>query len=110
VTAVLGALLGWLAGSVLRIRRAHVEAAMRAAGVASPAAAARAMYASLGRSVFEFLWLAVRGAPALAAVRVDEASRAAWDGACAKGRGVVVAASHTGNGTSQRAPSRARSR
>ena len=32
VVRVVGGLLGWLAGSVLRIRRAHVEASMRAAG------------------------------------------------------------------------------
>ena len=30
-----GAVVGWIAGSAFRIRRAHVEAAMRAAGVSS---------------------------------------------------------------------------
>jgi KDO2-lipid IV(A) lauroyltransferase len=94
---VLGGLLGWLAGSVLRIRRAHVEGAMQAAGVAHPGRQARAMYRALGASVFEFLWMAVRGAPALAVVAIEAASRARWAQALSGGRGVVVAASHTGN-------------
>ena len=42
-----GALIGFLAGSVLRIRRAHVEVAVRRAGIDRPAQVARAMYASL---------------------------------------------------------------
>jgi KDO2-lipid IV(A) lauroyltransferase len=97
VVRVLGALLGWLAGSVLRIRRRHVEDSMRAAGIARVAATARAMYASLGRSAVEFLWMAARGRPALAGVRFDEASRVRWQEALGQGSGVVVAASHTGN-------------
>jgi KDO2-lipid IV(A) lauroyltransferase len=92
-----GALLGWLAGSVLRIRRGHVERAMRAAGLPSPARQARAMYASLGRSAFEFLWLSRRGGDALRHVTVDPASDAIWRAALAEGRGAVLAASHTGN-------------
>ncbi|MGD0529725.1 MAG: lysophospholipid acyltransferase family protein [Polyangiaceae bacterium] len=94
---VLGALLGWLAGSVLRIRRRHVEASMRAAGVGPAAAEARAMYASLGASAMEFLWMAARGPAALDGVRFDEGSRARWEEVLGRGRGVVVAASHTGN-------------
>jgi len=94
---VLGALLGWLAGSVLRIRRRHVEASMRAAGIPRTAVEARAMYASLGVSAMEFLWMALRGRPALDRVRFDAASRVRWEDALGQGRGVVVAASHTGN-------------
>ena len=94
---VLGALLGWLAGSVLRIRRRHVEESMRTAGIARVAVEARAMYASLGASAVEFLWMAVRGRRALEGVRFDEASRVRWREALGRGRGVVVAASHTGN-------------
>jgi KDO2-lipid IV(A) lauroyltransferase len=93
----LGAFVGWLAGSVLRIRRSHVEAAMAAAGLPRPAAQARAMYAALGASALEFLWLAARGRRALACVRIEGASHEAWERALAKRRGVVVAASHTGN-------------
>src|SRR5262249_24579739 len=89
--------LGWLAGSVLRIRRAHVEASLRAAGIPRAAAHARAMYRALGVSAMEFLWLAVAGRRALAHVRIDDASRERWRDALSRGRGVVVAASHTGN-------------
>ena len=94
---VLGALLGWVAGSVLRIRRAHVEAAMAAAGIGRPGEQARAMYAALGMSAVEFFGMAVRGRAALGCVRIDEASRGRWERVLAEGRGVVVAASHTGN-------------
>jgi KDO2-lipid IV(A) lauroyltransferase len=93
----MGAALGWIAGSLLRIRRAHVEGAMRRAGIAEPAASARAMYGSLGRSVFEFLWMASRGEEATARAAFDAASGESWQKAVALGRGVVLAASHTGN-------------
>jgi KDO2-lipid IV(A) lauroyltransferase len=94
---VVGAALGWIAGSILRIRRGHVEASMRASGVARPAREARAMYRSLGVSAAEFLWIAGRGPEALAQVRVDGASRVRLAGALAAGRGAIIAASHTGN-------------
>jgi Kdo2-lipid IVA lauroyltransferase/acyltransferase len=92
----LGVLLGWLAGSVLRIRRVHVERSMRAAGIDRPARQARAMYASLGWSAMELLWTALRR-PVLEGARFDPISRALWNHALGQGRGVVVAASHTGN-------------
>jgi KDO2-lipid IV(A) lauroyltransferase len=92
-----GLLLGWLAGSVLRIRRAHVEASMRAAGIDDVRRHARAMYASLGVSLLELLWMSVRGGRALERVALDPASSARWRQALGEGRGVVVAASHTGN-------------
>jgi KDO2-lipid IV(A) lauroyltransferase len=92
-----GAALGWIAGSALRIRRAHVEGSMRTAGVADPAGQARAMYASLGTSALEFLWLANRGADATQHVTIAASSAADWRRARARGRGVVLAASHTGN-------------
>ncbi len=98
---VLGLGLGFVAGSVLRIRRASVEEAMRRAGVADVPRAARAMYASLGRGVFELLWL--RGARSDRRARAL-ASHVVWeDGAfetldAALRRGpVVLAAGHTGN-------------
>jgi KDO2-lipid IV(A) lauroyltransferase len=93
----LGALVGWLAGSVLRIRRAHVEEAMEAAGVEGAAREARAMYSSLGAGALELLWMSGRGAEAVAHASIDEGSRARWRGVLAGGRGVVIAASHTGN-------------
>jgi KDO2-lipid IV(A) lauroyltransferase len=95
-----GRMLGWLAGTVLRIRRDHVEDAMRAAGIEGPRRQAAAMYASLGRSAFEFLWLAGRGGAgveALAYVGIDPASEGVWRALGADRGGVVLAASHTGN-------------
>jgi KDO2-lipid IV(A) lauroyltransferase len=94
---VAGWVLGWLAGSVLRIRRAHVEVSMRVAGIAQPCSRATAMYRALGVSAMEFLWLAVAGRRALAHVRIDDESLERWRDALSRGRGVVVAASHTGN-------------
>lgn len=93
-----GAFLGWLAGSVLRIRRAQVEAAMARAGIASPRREAAGMYRGLGLGVFELLGLAGGGAQDLdAAIGFDDRSRAEWDRARRAGKGIVVAASHTGN-------------
>jgi Kdo2-lipid IVA lauroyltransferase/acyltransferase len=94
---VLGGLVGWFVASVLRVRRAHVERAMRAAGLADPQAEARAMYRSLATSALEFLRLAARGMEATGHARIDGASRARWQEALGRRRGVVVAASHTGN-------------
>lgn len=70
---------------------------MRVAGVEQPEREARAFYAELGISAVEFLALAVRGSKALEHVWIDEPSRARWNEALALNRGVVVAASHTGN-------------
>jgi KDO2-lipid IV(A) lauroyltransferase len=94
---VLGAALGWVAGSVLRIRRSHVRRAMRGAGIDDAEAVARRMYQSLGTSAAEFLWLAARGEAATQYVAIDPSSRSRWREAIARGRGVVIAASHTGN-------------
>jgi Kdo2-lipid IVA lauroyltransferase/acyltransferase len=70
---------------------------MRTAGVGAPAREAGAMYAALGRSALELLWLAGRGREAASHVTIDTDSAAAWRSALSGGRGVVVAASHTGN-------------
>lgn len=94
----LGAAIGLLAGSVLRIRRRHVEASLRAAGVEPASPIARGVYVSLGVGLVELLWLAGR-APSAIDDRFEMAPRAAAalrDGA-ALGRGVVVATAHTGN-------------
>src|SRR5580658_2485783 len=92
-----GAVVGWTAGSVLGIRRGHVLRAMRAAQVNRPTQTARAMYRSLGVSAMEFLWLAARAGSAEGHVRLAGEAAAVWDEAMARGRGVVIAASHTGN-------------
>src|SRR5580658_6474867 len=93
----IGAVLGWIAGSVLRIRRGHVEEAMRRAGVADSAGRARAMYRALGRSALELLWLGGPVAGQGTHARIDTASTGPWRDAIGRGRGVVIAASHTGN-------------
>jgi KDO2-lipid IV(A) lauroyltransferase len=94
----LGAALGFLAGSVLRIRRRQVEASLQRAGIAPSSAVARGMYASLGTGIFELLWLAGRPPSALAGwCTMDPACAAALHRAAALGRGVVVATAHTGN-------------
>ena len=92
----LGAALGFLAGSVLRIRRRHVEASLRAAGLADTIAPR--VYASLGTGVFELLWLAGRRPEAVdACFTVAPEAAAALARAREDGRGVVVATAHTGN-------------
>ena len=106
----MGRAIGWLAGSLVRVRRAHVQQAMTVAGIAAPARQADAMYASLGRSAVEFLWLAGRerrgragreiagrGGEIARHVTLDPGSSERWRRAVLGGRGVVIAASHTGN-------------
>jgi KDO2-lipid IV(A) lauroyltransferase len=94
---IAGALLGWVAGSVLRIRRRHVEDSMAAAAIERPREVARGMYRALGVSAMEFLWMAMAGERALRRVRIEAGSVDAWRAAVAGGKGVVVAATHTGN-------------
>jgi KDO2-lipid IV(A) lauroyltransferase len=55
------------------------------------------MYAALGASAIEFFWMAWRGAGALAHAQIEAGSVAAWREVLARGRGVVIAATHTGN-------------
>ena len=99
--ACAGAVLGWLAGSVLRIRRSAVETAMGRARVPDPRGVAASMYRGLGTGVFELLWLAgVRAERREAAVRehvqLDDDFAVALHEACERGP-VVLAASHTAN-------------
>ncbi len=93
--SVFGDALGAFVGGALRVRRAHVEESMARAGVADARENARAMYASLGRSVLEVLWMA--GAPRNLedVVTIDASARRVLSDA--KSRGAVLAASHTGN-------------
>lgn len=98
--APLGALLGWVAGSALRIRRSLVEAAMERAGVDDPRATAGAMYRELGHGLVELLWIAGAAASRrealIARVAIDDEALRALDDAIARGP-VVLFASHTGN-------------
>ncbi len=55
------------------------------------------MYRALGIGVFELLWTKGRDVPLSTFACIDEPSRAALARARASGRGIVLAASHTGN-------------
>jgi KDO2-lipid IV(A) lauroyltransferase len=89
VCRVLGAVLGFLAGSVLRIRRRHVDESMERIGARN---AAPAMYCALGTSIFELLWLASLPSARREAV-IDR--HVAVDPLPAGP--AILAASHTGN-------------
>ncbi|HVW28589.1 MAG TPA: lysophospholipid acyltransferase family protein [Polyangiaceae bacterium] len=81
-------------GDVLRIRRAHVEAAMTRAGVRDPSRTARAMYGSLSRGLLELLAMAfARPAERLS----NEFPWPAIDAIVGEGRGAVIATAHTGS-------------
>jgi KDO2-lipid IV(A) lauroyltransferase len=106
VAGLVAALPGWaleflvgamafLAGTVFRVRRHHVEDAMRRAGIADPSREASRMYGRLAKGAVEFL--AAAGGRDQLVVEVDPASEARLQAARAKGRGIVIAASHTGN-------------
>jgi KDO2-lipid IV(A) lauroyltransferase len=101
VALAFGAFIGFLAGSVLRIRRAHVEGTMRGAGisVADNGWFAGQMYRAMGASLAELLWLAGRGGLAKPSqlASLDAASRTKLKRALARGRGAVLATGHTGN-------------
>jgi KDO2-lipid IV(A) lauroyltransferase len=92
---VLGGAVGAFTGDLLRVRRAHVEHAMARAGVDAPAETARGMYASLGTSFLEALWLTGARRELGCVARFDAAARGVL--AEVRTRGVVLAASHTGN-------------
>jgi KDO2-lipid IV(A) lauroyltransferase len=92
----LGAALGILAGSILRIRRRHVDASLQAAGL--PKGIAPRVYASLGAGVFEVLWLAGRPVAALdPRFAISPEGAAALARAASLGHGALVATAHTGN-------------
>jgi KDO2-lipid IV(A) lauroyltransferase len=94
----LGAVLGWIAGTVVRIRRRHVVASLAGAGFERADAVADGMYRALGVGVFEFLWLAGRPRQRLESIaRLTPPAVAALRAADRRGRGIVIAGSHTGN-------------
>ncbi len=89
-------MLAWVVGRLLAVRRAHVVAAMRRAGVANVEHTANAMYASLGRGLCELLWAGLRPRRALdARVVLDDA--VAQRVASLAANGAVIATAHTGN-------------
>jgi KDO2-lipid IV(A) lauroyltransferase len=85
--------LAVLVGDVLRIRRAHAEAAMARAGIADPGRTVRAMYRSLGRGLVELLTIAFsapgrRLAPSFPWTPVESLTSQG---------GAVIATAHTGS-------------
>jgi Kdo2-lipid IVA lauroyltransferase/acyltransferase len=93
-----GTAIGWLAGSVLRIRRAHVEAAMHRAGIEPAGRLASRMYVSLGTALLEFLWMAGRPRRAIdPVVTFSPDATALWDRPRRAGQGRIVVTAHTGN-------------
>jgi len=94
----LGAALGWFAGSVLRVRRKHVETSMKRAGVADVSRSAALMYRSLGVGLFELLWMSARPEePPPYSLRLTKRAGDLLNEAFSLGRGVVVTTAHTGN-------------
>lgn len=89
------ALLAFVVGDALRVRRRHVESAMVRAGVDDASRWARQMYRNLALGLCELFLMALRpSSRAFAGVALPEptmAEIAAW------GRGAVVATAHTGN-------------
>ncbi|NOU29208.1 MAG: lysophospholipid acyltransferase family protein [Polyangiaceae bacterium] len=89
-----GRVLGFIAGSVLRIRRRHVDEAMRIAGVHG--AAAPRMYRNLGYSLAELFWFAGRRRDVAEHAVFREGDEAKLRALLAEGP-VVFAGAHTGN-------------
>ncbi len=94
---VFGGAIGALTSDVLRVRRAHVEASMARAGIANTTETARGMYRALGTSFVEVLWLAGARRDLSTLAHPDANARRVLAVARDRGRGVVFAASHTGN-------------
>jgi KDO2-lipid IV(A) lauroyltransferase len=93
-----GALVGWVTGSLFRIRRAHAVAALRCSGLAHPGRIASQVYASLGSMAFEFLWMSGRaGRPLDDLVQVSPDDWKQIERLIERGRGLVVATAHCGN-------------
>lgn len=85
---LLGAILAFLVGDVVGVRRRHVVGAMARAGIDDPEAIASAMYRSLGTGVFELLFARSLTARVKLDPRALEHIQA---------RGAVVATAHTGS-------------
>jgi KDO2-lipid IV(A) lauroyltransferase len=87
------ALLAFVVGELLRVRRRHVVLALARANIAEPAGTACRMYQALGLGVAELLWLAMRpAADPLGRVRLPEKELVRFSG-----RGALILTAHTGN-------------
>jgi lauroyl/myristoyl acyltransferase len=94
LTDLLARVIAWLVGDVLRVRRAHVEAAMLRAGIRDASSRAGAMYRALARGLLEFVGMILRPERHCARVELPETVISEIR---SRGRGAVVATAHTGN-------------
>lgn len=96
----LGAALGWVGGSVLRIRRADVDRNLELAfpeeGPVRRRRMARASYAHLGREAVSTLRVSSRG-PEEVVARTVMVGFDAFRSALAEGKGVILLTGHLGN-------------
>ena len=88
-----GSALGFVAGSVLRIRRREVEARLLARGIPRPDEVADAMYRGLGEALVELLGL-VRDGSATTPILLTPRAELAL---ASLGEGAVIASAHTGS-------------
>lgn len=96
----LGAALGWLGGSVLRIRRAdadrHLELAFPEKDAAWRRRVARESYVHLGREAVSTFRVTARG-PEEVVARTTMVGFEAFRAAVAEGKGVILVTGHVGN-------------
>ncbi len=96
----LGAVLGWLCGVVLRIRRSdvdrHLAFAFPERDTAWRRRVARASYAHLGREAVSTFRVTSRG-PVEVVARTTMVGFEAFQAAVAQGRGVILVTGHIGN-------------
>ncbi len=96
----LGAFVGWLGGSVFRVRRADVDRHLALAFPEQDAAwrhrVARASYAHLGREAVSTFRVNSRG-PSEVVARTTMVGFEAFQDALADGRGVILVTGHLGN-------------
>jgi KDO2-lipid IV(A) lauroyltransferase len=100
IALALGAALGWLGGSVLRVRRADVDLHLARSFPERSAAwrrrVARASYAHLGREAVSTFRVTSRG-PEEVVARTTMVGFEAFQAAVAEGRGVILLTGHLGN-------------
>lgn len=87
--------LAWLVGGVLRLRRRHVEGAMRRAGI--DAGEVATFYRTLAENAVDLLAVAGGASIGARAPRLTDTAMAELRAARATGAPVLIAASHTGN-------------
>src|SRR5258706_1065822 len=90
---IFGAILAFVVGRLLAVRRTHVVAALETAGVSAPDRIADRMYRSLGMGMGELFGLTVAPRSSLDRIDLSHIERR-W---LESDRGVVILTAHTGN-------------